>query len=179
MATYLNNHPSQPGDQRGATLIVSMIILLLLSMLALYGSRGSIVQNLMARNTRDHDLAFQAAEAALRDAETRLPSFAAGTGMIDRTAELEASAQYTTAEYWLNIHGWSDANTLSMQGAMAGVSKAPRYVIERLVDTGVTCSDAGSTPQRHYRATALAVGKSAETRVMLQAEYTYCPPVAS
>ena len=170
--------PRTPAKQRGATLIIAIIVLLLVSMLALYGSRGSIVQNLMARNTRDHDLAFQAAEAALRDAETRLAGFAVGAGMLDHQADT-AIATYTTADYWLNGYNWSDTNTLSMQGGMAGVSKSPRYVIERLADTAVICSDAVSTPQKHFRATTLAVGKSTETRVMLQAEYTYCPPAAA
>ena len=55
--------------QRGAVLLVALIMLLLLTILGAAAMRDTNLQERMAGNMRDHDLAFQAAEAALRFAE--------------------------------------------------------------------------------------------------------------
>jgi type IV pilus assembly protein PilX len=55
--------------QEGISLIVSMIFLTIVSLLAIVAIRGVTTQERMAGNTQDWNLAFQAAEAALRDAE--------------------------------------------------------------------------------------------------------------
>ncbi|HAC29537.1 MAG TPA: hypothetical protein DCF82_17280, partial [Marinobacter hydrocarbonoclasticus] len=72
-----------PGQQQGATLIVALVMLLLISLLAIGGMQGSIMQERMASNAHDGALSFQASEAALRQAEddilnslpTRLTAF--------------------------------------------------------------------------------------------------------
>ena len=56
--------------QRGAVLIVSMLLLLVLTILALTASQSTRMEERMAGNARDADLAFQSAEAGLRAAET-------------------------------------------------------------------------------------------------------------
>ncbi|MDR1995504.1 PilX N-terminal domain-containing pilus assembly protein [Azonexus sp.] len=61
--------PFPPRRARGFSLAVAMIFLLVLSMLALVGIRSVIMHERMAGNTQDWNLAFQAAEAALRDGE--------------------------------------------------------------------------------------------------------------
>jgi type IV pilus assembly protein PilX len=55
--------------QQGSVLLVSLIMLLLLTLVAVGGMQGTILQERMTGNLRDRDLAFQAAEAALREAE--------------------------------------------------------------------------------------------------------------
>ncbi len=55
--------------QRGAVLLVALIMLLLLTILGAAAMRDTNLQERMAGNMRDHNLAFQAAEAALRFAE--------------------------------------------------------------------------------------------------------------
>lgn len=55
-------HPTQ----RGAVLIVSLIFLLLLTLIGTTAMRSTTLQERMAGNTRDINLSFQAAEAALR-----------------------------------------------------------------------------------------------------------------
>lgn len=58
-----------PSKQRGAVLLVSLIMLLLLTIIGAAAMRDTNLQERMAGNMRDHSLAFQAAEAALRFAE--------------------------------------------------------------------------------------------------------------
>lgn len=55
--------------QRGAILIVALIFLLVMTVLILASIRGTVMQERMASNLYDRSLAFQAAEAALREGE--------------------------------------------------------------------------------------------------------------
>ena len=57
------------NNQRGAILIIALIMLLLLTIIGLSSMRGTSLQESMAGNMRDGSLALQAAEAALRQGE--------------------------------------------------------------------------------------------------------------
>lgn len=60
-----------PRRQRGISLIVSLVLLLVVTLLALGSMRGVVLQARMSAGTHDRSLAFQAAEVALREAEQR------------------------------------------------------------------------------------------------------------
>jgi type IV pilus assembly protein PilX len=69
-----------PQRQRGASLAVVLILLLLMAMLCASSLRGTAASERMAAASYDRELAFQAAETALREAEELLrshPSFPA------------------------------------------------------------------------------------------------------
>ncbi len=51
--------------QRGAVLVVGLVILLIITMLGISGQQGTLLQERMAGNMRQNDMALQAAEAAL------------------------------------------------------------------------------------------------------------------
>ena len=61
--------------QRGTILLVSLVIMLLLTILGVTALNNVTMEERMAGNLRDGDLAFQAAEAALRSGENLLASF--------------------------------------------------------------------------------------------------------
>jgi type IV pilus assembly protein PilX len=63
-------HPSS-RHQRGISLIVSLVLLVLVTLIAVGSMRGVLLQTRMSGTTHDRSLAFQAAEAALREAERR------------------------------------------------------------------------------------------------------------
>lgn len=54
-----------PIVQRGAALLVSLLILLVLSLVGLAAMRGGLLQNLMSANTTQDTMAFQAADSAI------------------------------------------------------------------------------------------------------------------
>jgi type IV pilus assembly protein PilX len=56
-------------EQRGFSLIVSLMMLIVIIILGISGSQMSVNEERGARNNRDRQIAFQAAEAALKDAE--------------------------------------------------------------------------------------------------------------
>ena len=61
--------PMRHRSERGAVLLVSLVMLLLLTLIGLAGMRRAQLEERMAGNLRDRQMAFQAAEAALRAGE--------------------------------------------------------------------------------------------------------------
>lgn len=55
--------------QSGVALLTGLIFLIILTLLGITAMQTSIMEERMSGNTRDRNIAFQAAEAALRDAE--------------------------------------------------------------------------------------------------------------
>lgn len=81
-----------PTQQRGAVLIVALIMLLLLTIIGLSSMRGTSLQENMASNMRDSNLALQASEAALRKGEEDVVArFIAGTLTALETADVTGS----------------------------------------------------------------------------------------
>lgn len=64
--------------QRGAVLLVGLLILLILTVLGLTSSNVSMMQERMAGNVSETNIAFQSAENILREVEQRLTQLAAG-----------------------------------------------------------------------------------------------------
>lgn len=54
-------------QQRGVTLVVGLIFMVALTLLGVMAMKSTLLQERMAGGSRDRSLAFQAAEAALRD----------------------------------------------------------------------------------------------------------------
>ncbi len=61
-------------QQRGAALIIALILLLVVTILAVAGMQNTILQERMAGNMHDRNIAFQYAESGLRDAQRGLPA---------------------------------------------------------------------------------------------------------
>ncbi len=173
MKTLSRLHTTPGRHQAGVALITGLIFMVVLTLLAIAAMRTTTLEELMARNARDRDLAFQAAEAALRAGEEELtgavpPALAAGTAHSTRITD------GSLREYWINTHPWATQSVVS-SWQPAGTSAPPRYVIE-LMSTGAGTGGGGLgfaplTDQGVYRVTARGIGSSANTVVILQAIY--------
>lgn len=84
--------------QQGSVLIIALIMLLLLTMIGLASMRDTSLQEAMAGNTRDSNLALQAAEAALRKGES-----AASALTTSQLSALESTP--ITANYGSSLDG--------------------------------------------------------------------------
>ncbi|SHK85184.1 type IV pilus assembly protein PilX [Marinobacter antarcticus] len=79
------------NKQKGAVLLLSLVILLVLTLLAVSGMQGSIMQERMSTAQRDGMLALEIAETAMREAEATLDGlsdltdFGVTTGFYDGT----------------------------------------------------------------------------------------------
>ena len=69
--------------QRGAVLVISLVILLLLTLVGVTGMQSTTLEERMAGNSRQRDVAFQAAETAFRDAEWLIEHKTDGTSLAD------------------------------------------------------------------------------------------------
>ena len=141
-------------NQRGAILVVALIFLTILALLGVTVAQTTQLEERMAGNTRDRDLAFQAAEAALEWASRQnLLTLSAGS-TIDTSLD-------DNAVFW-NAFAWGGAIQLTpLDIVVNGVASYPQVVVERR----------GTDDQ--YRVTARGVGANATTVVILQAEYLF------
>ncbi len=155
--------------QAGVVLVVSLIILLLLTLIGLSAMQSTALEEKMAGNFQDKNLAFQAAESALRVAEDSLkppmvfPTFTnAGTGgFYTETPTISlADAAIMLDSFWLTypVHPSSLTN-------LGNGIQPPIYFIQRL---GVVCPLPCSTPQ-YFKITVRATGGRTSTVVILQA----------
>lgn len=133
-----NPNPNKQKRQAGAILFTSLIFLLLLSMIVLAALRTGTLEERMAANARNRQVALQAAEAVLRNAEVTLFTGAAFTSNFDSYPDSggNLSNGYYMAPAssiplkWKSVD-WSDATkTLTNGATLSGVNTQPRYIVE-------------------------------------------------
>ncbi len=155
---------------RGSVLAVGMLFLLIITLLGLITTMHARTEARLAGNNHDRYLAFQAAEAALREAESLLDNTASppvfGTIGLYFAGDTAPSALELDA-----------TNSLSYSKTIDEVAAQPRYIIEQI---GLS-ADLGSSvvlgnkyyDVEHvvYRISALGIGRSDGTHIALQTTY--------
>ncbi len=192
------NHPRRPRaaprrPASGFSLLFILLMMVVLGFLALAGMSTGIVQEHMAGNARDQNVALQAAEAALRDAETDIEANLAPTsgftdacpGGLCMPPSMTASAPQS-APLWQAIDWTNQARAYgSVTGAPAllgpgnqALAAQPSYFVELLPSLPsvggsacMGCTNAPAERARAYRITVRASGIRASTVVMLQSVY--------
>jgi type IV pilus assembly protein PilX len=180
-----------PNRQRGATLAVALMFLVVLTLLSVSSVRTATMQERMAGNNRDRNLAFQAAESALRAAEVYLrdevvdtanfnddPEAATAGSNAGLLQKLEPDSTYTTREpgkaaYWRSVFNWT-VHSRQYGSDISNTLERPRYVIEWLGNIPTACisGNANCTGGNDvFRITARGVGLSGNSVVYLQSTY--------
>lgn len=165
---HLAHYKHLAWRQNGSALLVSLIMLLLLTLVAVAGMQGTILQERMTGNLRDRDLAFQAAEAALREGEAYARD---NPGVV--YGNTNGLYQVNAA----NRPDWSTRNIVAGNGArtygdnFARVASQPTYYIEEistLQPPGSETEAGGAVPlTRYFKITARGIGGSTSTSVVL------------
>lgn len=191
LALHSRGYPNQSNaaHQSGAVLIISLIMLLLLTLIGASSMQSTSLEEKMAGNIRDENLAFQAAETALRAGESIVtlnpPAFSVGgngTGGTGLYTTIGNGAQ--ASGYWQTVD-WSSNTAVATYtgGALNYINSAPRYIIEELPSTTSTStasntggsleSGTASSPQTvsWYRITARGTGGSDNAVVIVQSIY--------
>jgi type IV pilus assembly protein PilX len=150
-------------------LVITAILLVLLTILALAAVSMNTTQTRIATNSADSQVAYQTAEAALNQAQAKLLA-GSYTAFAGNTAGLYTASTATTP-VWLgqnnNSDWWSSAAN-AIQGTFAGGSTAAgAYVIE-LLPTVTKPGQNVDAPTQVYRITARGVGASGTSPVVLQ-----------
>jgi len=79
---------SGPHRGRGAALFISLMFLIVLTLIGLSAANVGIMQERMAGNVRETNIAFQQAEAVLRATEARVPQFISSGGGIQNVESM-------------------------------------------------------------------------------------------
>jgi type IV pilus assembly protein PilX len=178
------------ASQRGAILIVSLLLLLVMTLIGVTAVSTTTLQEKMAGNNRQRQLAFQAASAALRDAETWL------TTNITTLPQFETTFNGTPAElYWLrapkppspvrpvamDIYDgsvWAVGNSQQIANAVAsGGQNPPRYIIEYMGRSGEAPLDYTDPDTRQYAFRITAIGWGTDNTTTYIAQSTFRIPL--
>ena len=172
--------------QAGAVLVVGLFVLLILSIIGVFATQSSELQEKMAGNVRNRNLAFQAAESALVAGETYLaktsaPVFNCTNGLY-KPRDINCDGALETVEVWDDSSVWGtegksvkfDTDGVASNIDLVGLVASPRYIIEE-IDT-VCATNVTPCPvadqKKTYRVTARAVGTSTDAVVMLQSVFS-------
>ena len=133
-----HNQIHKQHKQSGAILFTSLIFLLILSMIVLAALRTGTLEERMAANARNRQVALQAAEAVMRNAEVTLFTGTAFTSNFDSYPDSSGNLSNgfymapssSTPLKWKSVD-WSDATkTLTNGATLSGVDTQPRYIVE-------------------------------------------------
>lgn len=170
-------------QQTGAALITGLIFMVVLTLVAMAGMRTTLMEQRMATNARNRDMAFQAAEAALREGIAlvrggtltvgKFPITGAGCTTAPPRGLCRPSPAGTATPIWNTVFPVGQTTASSQAATYAGalplVVSQPQYIIELLSPDVTNPKYSGkSTP---YRITARGWGTSAEAQATVQATY--------
>lgn len=172
--------------QRGVALFVSLVFLVILTLLGVAAFQSATLQEKMTGNLRDQSVAFQSAEAALRDGESvaatlniATPADYSCTGVACRPTFCDSGGTCTPAAgtpQWQNV-SWAPASTTTVMisSGITGVAQEPRYLIEKMnsfvPDSGSQKVPTTSNLVTPFRVTAVGWGSNVLSRSTLQSVY--------
>ncbi len=186
--------PTQYANtQRGASLIMVLLIMVVVSLLGVGGAQIALMSERGARNDRDLQVAWQAADAALNDAEFDMLNFRAavfdgkssvaflpgcGTSGTSKGLCVTTSA---TKPAWLVVDFTSNDTSAPSTafGAFTGrnfkaggvgiqPAQVPRYIVETVPDP---VRDKGKPATLMYRVTAMGFGPRTDIQAVIQMIY--------
>jgi type IV pilus assembly protein PilX len=173
--------------QTGGVLLVALVFLVALTLIGLTAMQGTTMEERMASNSRQVDVAFQAAEAALRDGEADLLNnsptgynSSCNNGLCitstTGTPVWQSAAWGTTG---VRTYGQYTGNSpLAGANGTTLLPQEPQYIIEQLPVVSPPGNDLSSPDSygsqatiQYYRITAWGVGTDDSTISMVQSIY--------
>ncbi len=180
----MKQQPQNRNRQAGAALVIGLILLLVMTLLGVTAMRGTTMQERMAGALSDQNVAFQAAETALRQGEDVLDSITAPS--------FTATGWYDQGDGKLRPD-WpekaSDPDEIGDDGVIAytitgdkemGWSEPPEFYIERMPPVVITAASGaskaigdGTVKEEYelYRVVARGFGKNQTTVAVVESIY--------
>lgn len=165
-------------------MIVSLLLLLVMTVLALAASQATRMQEKMAGNARDHDLALQSSEAGLRAGEgivakliktpvqcSKPPCVFYEVGAPDKLGTQDLALR---DDAWWNTNAtkYATADTIGGGSGKGLAMQEPTYLIEYLEDVNQSVEIVPSPVfVTSFRVTSRGVGGSASSVVVLQSTW--------
>lgn len=161
--------------QRGSALIISLIILLAMTLIGVQGMRTTTLEEKMSGNYLDNQIAFEAAESALK---------AASRWLDDRTTAPIVDSSGTNGVWTYGVpqpfsDTWWSSNGTSAGSDMGGLSgqslsAQPMYYIEfrqKITNNSPEIGSLAQPPTYFYLITARGQGGLANSVVLLQESF--------
>lgn len=165
--------------EQGAVLVISLLFLLVTTIIGVASMQSTSLEEKMTGNMRDNDMAFQAAEAALRGAEKWLETvnntgtFNGSGGLYsieDENDHLDVSA---SSAVWGSAIEYDTSNTL--------LNQQPQYIVQYVGIIPGPGGDKGTAVYKKglrygsdvsgFEVTARGVGQSGSAVVILRTLY--------
>lgn len=169
------------NPQTGAALLMALVFLVLLTIISLSSMQATTLEEKMAGNLRDHDVALQAAETALRDAESYIT---ANTLSFTSTCTGGLCTNGVGVPTW-STYAWDNTKNASYNtspspaasvtgSAIPAVAKQPRYFIVDLGPNSVIYPGCSGGSAQGFKIIARGWGQSDSTTVTLQEIFAKC-----
>ena len=126
----MKNISQFPKVQQGASLLIVLILLLIVTLLGLAALRGTVLEERMTANMLDRNLGFQAAESALREGEALAATTPTPPGS-GCAAGVCATPAVNAEDRWLDpdFNGWVDA-TSDLEPSTGAAPAPASYIVE-------------------------------------------------
>lgn len=166
-------------DERGSALITGLLIMLIMTGLGLASIKNTMLQQKMAGNDKDKQIAFQAAEAALREGELLLAnadadiksyigSVSSNTNgcMTSPSAQVhlcykDEAFNYKGSSTW---SGHGKTVTTNFAALSTDIAEKPQFIIQHAYKLGKENANA-------FYITAKGVGAKSSTVIYLQSVF--------
>ena len=181
------------GRQQGVALFLTLTILLLVTLIGVSSVQTTSLQERMARNYRGQNIAFQGAEAAVKEAEdlieaaANIDAFPAEdddfTGTMDPLCQDGLCNSEDGTARW-RLVDWSDSSSdyvsANTTAAQLGAADEPRYLVEFVAKVTIeqdtlnigNVGEGGSSGRAYiYRITARGTGGTDQSHTMIQTLY--------
>lgn len=161
--------------QRGAILVTSLLLLLVVTIIGVSVMQMTRMQERMAGNSRDLNLAFQGAEAALRGGETRVLAFAAAPATCSSTGAVCATVYAKNVLPALNAKDktyWTaNAQTFTDPNLGSELKDPPQYMIEQLAFVPYTAEFGELSGRDFYQTSARSAGGTGGAESVVQTTF--------
>lgn len=177
------HYTSCKGRQRGVILAITLIILVIITLLATVGLRSTTLEERMAGNNRNSNLAFQQAEATLRQAESVLEGSSSARIIINGLSNAITMNDGTPVNCVVTGNGkdftnqadWTSAPLPCAYDVSAAdtIARASNYFIEYLRDERTMIGGGSEAIECFYRITAQGYGADANSNATVQSIYHF------
>ncbi len=126
---------SKRAQQNGTVLVMALLLLFVMTLIGVSTMTTSTGEERMAGNARDRQLAFQAAESAMRDAENYISTSVAAITTFNNTNGLYAIGKGpTTSDAFDKATWWTTTGDFKLysntSNSLKDVKSPPLYTIE-------------------------------------------------
>ena len=163
----------QAGNQKGAALIIGLVLLISLTIIGISVLGTTSLEHRMAGNMADQNLAFNAAEAVARVVTAQAANVNGGMERVCANLNVPGCIANGLPENWWDNadQNWWAANAISATNFMPpinGVSTQPQIVIEVIPDLDPDVGHGRRTFIEYVRLTSRGTGASNNTEVVIQ-----------